>query len=58
MNNAIDYLEEIEEEINLSVQPHRLTEAEATLIEQYIKRLKRNARRRQLYAQKKEKIAA
>jgi hypothetical protein len=47
----------LDNEPNLVVEPHHLNEEEAALIAAHIKRLKRNIRRRALYAQKQRQAA-
>ncbi len=47
----------LDNEPNLIVEPYHLNEEEAALIAAHIKRLKRNNRRRVLYAQKQRQAA-
>ncbi len=56
-NSVIKRQTELDNEPNLIVEPHHLNEEEAALIAAHIKRLKRNIRRRALYAQKQRQAA-
>ena len=58
MNNIAEKITLLDDDIHLTVEPHHLSDIEAELIAQHIKRSKINARRRQLYAEKKHTIAA
>ncbi len=50
-SNGIQFL--VEPEVVLTVEPHHLSQAEARQIRLKILKIKRNARRRKLYAAKK-----